>query len=128
MAECFCGCRRKVTFRNRGFNKQGRRTVELLGKLENLHDTINAEGSWAQALERGMLDALRAQVTEAIEDGREYRRFWQNLVHHDDVPDFADAREIKREWTAWGKGGRYAVAAFAAMEKEQARRSLYVSL
>jgi hypothetical protein len=116
VANCFCGCRRKITFRTRGFNKQGKRTVDLLAELEHLRNVVVADGSWAQEMDPDRFEALRAQVEEAITEGQEYRRFWQGCVHHDEIPSVAEARRIKGKWNAWGRGGRYAVKAFAPMD------------
>ncbi len=92
MATCFCGCGEKVRFTERGINKQGLRTVELLAKLEHLRAAI------------GDLDSFHV-LDSLIEKGQDYQVEWTGLRHGRVVLSPADARAFKREWENWGKRG-----------------------
>lgn len=115
MAKCFCGCQRDIRFGQRGVNKQGKRTVDLLGKLETVQQGFSDRDRVAQAISDEKLSQLLDQVDDAISEGREYARFWQRAVHADDLPPPSEALQIKRDWTQWGKGGMYAVSALTPL-------------
>ncbi|MGA9634299.1 MAG: hypothetical protein WBQ41_03550 [Solirubrobacterales bacterium] len=115
MAKCFCGCQRDIRFGQRGVNKQGKRTVELLGKLETLQEGFSHKDGLAQAVSDEKLSEVLEQVDDAIREGREYASFWQHVVHTDEMPPPKEALQIKRAWTQWGKGGRYAVSALTPL-------------
>jgi hypothetical protein len=53
MAECFCGCGRKVGITSRGMNKQGRRTVNLIALLRNTPRLLVRAGRERVALPAG---------------------------------------------------------------------------
>jgi hypothetical protein len=137
MADCFCGCGRKIRFGSRGVNKQGRRTVGLLTKLREAHERVvnqresitdpkapealfgiaaamgKVEETDADSLIRSVEDAYAELVTQ----GEDFKEFWRSVVHDDGgkgIPPalhYAPAREIKKDWEAWGKLGMHAARA-----------------
>jgi hypothetical protein len=129
MAECFCGCGRKVGITSRGMNKQGRRTVGLLAKLREARDMIerdlplatgrfrSANADDFQGLEMTdpeVRDAMEEGVTELVENliaqGEEWEQFWTDAVHGDYLPPPKEARAFKQEWEAWGHQGMATIA------------------
>jgi hypothetical protein len=102
MADCFCGCGRKVGLTTRGMNKQGRRTVELLDKLRAAREKLEREGP---AVEGGDSGPLIARLGEMIEEGEEYEGFWTYAVHGGELPPPSEVRPFKRAWVEWGKRG-----------------------
>lgn len=93
MAKCFCGCGEEVGgLADRGINKQGHRTVELLGQLEFLREQVGELDSV------GCLDSL-------IQEGEEYRDDWAAILHTGATPPRSEAKRFKKEWEAWGKRG-----------------------
>jgi hypothetical protein len=121
MAECFCGCGRKIGFGSRGMNKQGRRTVGLLAKLreartrvdrdESLIDPALLVGIASQFSEvdpndpESMTQGIRKLLDQLIEGGQEFEGFWTAAVHDDLLPPPQEARAIRKDWEAWGKLG-----------------------
>ncbi len=102
MPKCFCGCGRKIGFMDRGMNKQGRRTVDLLGKLRETRATIEERGPLDEG---GDITALLERYDELIAEGERYEHDWQDLIHSGaDLPP-SQALAFKREWTDWGKTG-----------------------
>lgn len=100
MAKCFCGCGRKVGFTSRGMNKQGRRTVELLGKLRETRAVMEERGPLT---EDGDISGMLEMFDGYIARGDSYERDWQDLLHSDgDLPP-SEALAFKREWVARGK-------------------------
>jgi hypothetical protein len=91
MATCFCGCGEQVGFTDRGINKQGHRTLELLAKLEHVQSNI------------GQLDSHHA-LDSLIEEGEDYAAEWTALRHGETVAR-GEARAFKRQWENWGKRG-----------------------
>lgn len=102
MPKCFCGCGRKLGFMDRGTNKQGRRTVELLGKLRETRKLIEDRGPLT---EDGDITALLERYDELIAEGEQYEHDWQDIVHSGgDLPP-SQALQFKHEWQEWGKTG-----------------------
>lgn len=100
MPRCFCGCGRKLGFMDRGMNKQGRRTVELLGKLAETRAMIEERGPLT---ENGDISGMLEMYDGFIAQGEEYKRHWEDIVHSGgDLPP-SQALAFKREWLAWGK-------------------------
>jgi hypothetical protein len=110
MAECFCGCGRKVGITSRGMNKQGRRTVGLLAKLREAREKLDRDEGAANpvflfdfAVHEGADERdpdsisrkMGEQLDELIEEGEEYEQIWINAVHGY-VPPPSEAREAKR--------------------------------
>jgi hypothetical protein len=89
MAACFCGCGRKVGFGDRGYNKQGRRTAELVGKLREAQEAVPADAPH-------VMDDPDFTLAEEIDGtgnaGEHFMDFWADLIHGDDS---RPAREIR---------------------------------
>lgn len=100
MAKCFCGCGRKVGFMDRGINKQGRRTVELLEKLRGTRAMIEERGPLT---DDGDISGMLEMFDGYIDQGEDYQRSWEDIVHNgSDLPP-SEALAFKREWVAWGR-------------------------
>jgi hypothetical protein len=81
-------------------NKQGRRTVELLGKLRKTRALIEERGPLA---EDGDITGLLESYDDFIAQGEEYEHHWEDIVHSGaDLPP-SQALAFKREWLDWGK-------------------------
>jgi hypothetical protein len=101
MAECFCGCGRKVRgFATRGMNKQGRRTVELVGKLRAARNMIEERGPLN---ERSDIGPILKSLDDKITEGEQFKAVWASFVHGGDLPHASVARQFKSDWFAWGK-------------------------
>ena len=129
--ECFCGCGAEVKgFSSRGINKQGKRTVGLLAKLEQAQEMKLVGGvkhpkrtlMYVQMIGdldlEEELERIRAEqpdsdnplgimVAEVIDgllaEGERYRSFWHSALHEGYVPP--DAWATKRAWEKWGPEG-----------------------
>lgn len=90
-------------FGTRGINKQLRRTLEMTDRLRAARQTVAERGPLVEGGDNGpLLQSLDCMIQE----GESYADFWHNAVHDIDVPGPSEARVIKREWVAWGKGAR----------------------
>ncbi|MGH2963819.1 MAG: hypothetical protein ACRDMH_00340 [Solirubrobacterales bacterium] len=98
MATCFCGCGESIGLTDRGVNKQGHRTLELLAKLEHINDAV------------GELDYLHV-LDSLIEEGEGYGVEWTGIRHGQVVLPRGEARAFKRQWENWGKRGMMLTAA-----------------
>jgi hypothetical protein len=87
---------------DRGMNKQGRRTVELLGKLRETRARIVERGPLA---EDGDNTLLLARYDELIAKGERYEHDWQDIIHSEANLPPSQALQFKHEWTDWGKTG-----------------------
>lgn len=87
MGVCFCGCGQEVGgFANWGVNKQGHRTVELLGQLQPLRAQVGELDSV------GCLDSL-------IQEREDYRDDWATILHTT-TPPRSGAEAFKKDWEA----------------------------
>lgn len=104
MAECFCGCGRKVKFGRRGMNRNGAATKSLLAELCEVREAIEQAGPLGEGGDP--TDVLRT-YDEMIEAGTEYETAWQ-AVMHGEVPNNPPSQTLafKREWSTWGDEGR----------------------
>jgi hypothetical protein len=103
MAECFCGCGRKVKFGGRGMNRNGAATASLVRQLEETQSVLEDRGPLRPYGDNG---PMLVGYEEKIEDGSKYALAWQDAVHNGaDVPP-STALAFKREWSAWGKNAQ----------------------
>ncbi|HEX6206096.1 MAG TPA: hypothetical protein VFZ29_09865 [Solirubrobacterales bacterium] len=101
MADCFCGCGRKVKFGSRGMNRNGAGTVSLVRQLEETRAALEERGPLRPTGDNG---PILATYDQRIEDGLAYADAWTDAVHNNGVdvgPRSAFA--FKREWNSWGK-------------------------
>lgn len=61
MADCFCGCGKRIGFGDRGLNKQGRRADDLLNKLRDCRQRWDGEGPLTEG---GQIGPLLATLDE----------------------------------------------------------------
>jgi hypothetical protein len=104
MAECFCGCGRKLGFGNRGMNRNGRATASLVEQLEATKAVIEQRGPLTPGGDNAeMLESYERK----IERGIEFREAWLDALHNGpgDIPP-RNALAFKREWSAWGKDAK----------------------
>lgn len=100
MAKCFCGCDRKVGFTDRGMNKQGHRTVELLEKTRAIRAIIEERGPLGEG---GDVTGILKSYDKMIAEGEQYESDWADVLHSGgDMPP-SQALAFKREWLDWGK-------------------------
>lgn len=115
MAECFCGCGRKVKLLDRGLNSQGRHTVELVANLtsarEHLEEGPLVEGGDNTPVIEGML-------TPAIDEGHEFAEFFRRAVHHEPLPGPREANQLRGEWRAWRKNAESLWSIFSLPDDE----------
>jgi hypothetical protein len=100
MAECFCGCGRKVKFTDRGLNSQGRYTVELVGKLTSARERLE-KGPLVEGGDN--TPVIERMLTPAIDQGDEFAELFQAAVHHEPLPGPRQANQLRGEWRAWRK-------------------------
>jgi hypothetical protein len=81
-------------------NKQGRRTVELLGKLRETRALIEERGPQG---EDGDITGLLESYSGYIDQGEAYQRHWEDIVHSGGNLPPSQALAFKREWLDWGK-------------------------
>lgn len=85
---------------DRGMNKQGRRTVELLGKLRETRSMIAERGPLT---EDGDITGMLETYDSFISQGEVYEHHWEDIIHSGgDLPP-SQALAFKRECLAWGK-------------------------
>jgi hypothetical protein len=119
-------------------NKHGRRTVDLLEKLDEAREAVHLGGPPADpeaviTATGGELDAeglaMLAKVlgphtdpvsataydwiNQLIDEGEQHVAFWTSVVHGDDLRSASEARAIKAGWEAWGRDGMAIVRAYA---------------
>lgn len=89
MAECFCGCGRKVSFGKRMANKAGRQVESGLAVLEG-----KIAPRFEPARERGERDAFMDRVDAQLGAGHEFREQFRAMVHGDapttGIPGFSE--------------------------------------
>lgn len=140
MAECFCGCHRKVKFLDRNLNRQGRYTVELTERISAARKRLAEHGPYGEGGDIGpMLDRLDGMA----EEGDRFKRFWESVIHGEPIPPDAahgrllmaddtdtaldelgaggfgggglgrqEARQIRKNWDAWWKTSKPIVELF----------------
>lgn len=105
MAECNCGCGRKIGFGGRGMNKNIRRTDDLVTELRDGRDGFAGVVAGADAETVATADAepreLLDQLDDLIHEGESYRDFWVEATHGDYPRDPSAALAMKRDWNAW---------------------------
>jgi hypothetical protein len=110
VAECFCGCGRKVKFGKRAANKAGQQAERGLGVLDAL-----AAPHFAGAREDEQAEPLMDRLDGQIAAGREYRERFRAMVHEEEpvsgLPGFT-------EWYRDVDGMR----AFLSLSPEQQQR------
>jgi hypothetical protein len=100
MAECFCGCGRKVRFRDRGLNYQGRGTAELVAKLRETRALVIERGPLREG---GNVEPLVTQLDEYIAEGEGAEQLWSGVLHRELEPGASEALQYKGEWRDWFK-------------------------
>lgn len=85
---------------DRGMNKQGRRTVELVGKLRDVRTLIEERGPIGEG---GDVTGLLEDYDRMIAEGEQYERDWRDVLHSGASMPPSQALAFKREWLAWGK-------------------------
>jgi hypothetical protein len=87
----------------RGINKQGKRTTQMVQRLERGRQRMEEIGPLQEG---GDIRQLLESIDAKIQEGREYETFWQAAMHDAHTPSPPGAIAIKREWAQWGKGSR----------------------
>ncbi len=98
--DCFCGCGRKIKFRDRGLNYQGRGTADLVAKLRTTRALVIERGPLREG---GTVEPLIAQIDEYISEGEGAEGLWSGVLHHEIAPGASEALQYKREWREWFK-------------------------
>jgi hypothetical protein len=104
MAECFCGCGRKVKLGSRGINRNGAATASLVAQLEATEEALIERGPLKPGGDAGpMIEAHRERISE----GMVFSSVWAQAVHGNglEIPP-REALDFKRRWNAWGKSAR----------------------
>ena len=78
MAECFCGCGRKIGFGPRGMNKHGRRTAELIRTLEDDVEPVESSAPLDPEIPN---ETIVGRLREHITAGKEFEDAWRCAAH-----------------------------------------------
>jgi hypothetical protein len=100
MTECFCGCGTKVKLRDRGLNKQGRGTADLVASLRQTRELVVERGPLREG---GKVEPLLESIDGEIAEGESYERFWAGVMHREIEPGASEALSLKRGWLDWFK-------------------------
>ena len=118
MGECFCGCGRAVSFEKRWLNHQGRRTSELIERLEKVRLETERRGPLTDG---GNIEPLLSTLDQRIAEGREFECFWRSCIHRLVLPPPSDPHEVKRDCASWVKQGSLAAELLELPPEDQLR-------
>ncbi|HVC07146.1 MAG TPA: hypothetical protein VND98_06150 [Solirubrobacterales bacterium] len=103
MAECFCGCGRKVRLLDRNLSSQGRYTLELIDRLEVAQGKLERDDPIAEGWDEAKNERAIALLPKYIEQGHAFSDLFRRAVHHEPLPSPGTANALRREWGAWRK-------------------------